>query len=270
MLPLAGIVLAAGTLLATRRYGSRRVLPFAGLLSLAVGVIIDVTQGVTPLMGLLAGIQVERRRTFGQTIAASSVPAAVLAGWLLLVQDARDRSQLAAALTGQLRAMGMDASGGGLALREMVTLIVRVQPALEYVSLAFIMLLAYRVAVWGAPRFHVALTPGRPLHLWRPWDELIWVAIGALLLGLVGSGRVRDFGINVAVVMGFVYAVHGLALLRFLLRRYGVGHLVELALYMVVFFTSGLSLVALAGLGLLDTWFDWRRLRPGPPEEGPD
>jgi len=125
-------------------------------------------------------------------------------------------------------------------------------------------LLAYRLAAWLAPRLRARVPAPLPLHLWRPWDELIWLTILALALWLVASGRLRDVGLNVGVVMVAVYAVHGLALLRYALRRLRVARLLELALYAALSVSSGLSVVLLSGLGLLDTWFDWRRLRPAP------
>lgn len=262
MLLLVSIMLAAGILLAAQRYGTTRVLPATGLLCVAAAVLFDASVGVAPLMGLIAAVQVERRCPYGQIIAVAAGPGAALAVWVLLTHDARDRSEVAAALTEQLEGMGMQAAEGTSGLREMVALIVRVQPGLEFVSLLFTAVLAYRVAVWAAPRIHLVLPPGRPFHLWRPWDELIWVITGGLALSLAAPGRLRDVGLNVGLVMGIIYAVQGLSVLRFFLRRVGVARLLELMLYVLLFLTSGVSLLLLVGLGLLDTWFDWRRLRP--------
>jgi hypothetical protein len=172
-----------------------------------------------------------------------------------------ERAALAAALLEQLRAMGLEAAGGPGALQQMVDVIVRLQPGLEFTWLLLLVVVAYRVSVWIAPRLALSLPPALPFHLWRPWDELIWVLIAALAIWLASPERLRDLGLNMAAVMVAVYAVHGLALLRYGFRRSGTARLLEGVLYVVLFFTSGLSFLMLSGLGLLDTWFDWRRLR---------
>ena len=76
------------------------------------------------------------------------------------------------------------------------------------------------------------LPPAIPVKFWRLWDALIWVLIA------------------------------GLALVRFCCWRLGISKWMEGFLYLTLAFTAGLSTLVLAALGLLDTWFDWRRLDP--------
>lgn len=58
-----------------------------------------------------------------------------------------------------------------------------------------------------------------------------------------------------------------MAVLRFFALRQGVPLLIELSFYVGLLLVAGLAFLLLAGLGLLDTWFDWRRLRPAPVED---
>ena len=88
-------------------------------------------------------------------------------------------------------------------------------------------------------------------------ERLGQVAVVDVVCGKVAENA----GLNVALVMGVVYAVQGLAVIRFLVQRFGIARFLELTIYVMLFFTSGLSSVMLAGLGLLEAWFDWRRLR---------
>lgn len=267
MFLLLSVAIAAGMLLATQRYGTRAVLPIGGLLCLAAVGLFDASVGLSPLMGLIAGFQVERQRSYGQIVVAAASPGAVLSLWLLLADDPEARQRLATELADQLEAMGMQVAEGGYGLREMVGAVLRVQPAIEFVTLLLTVVLAYRVGLWGARHLQLVLPQDRPFPLWRLWDELIWGLIAALILGLLGSGLVEGLALNLVVVVGVLYAVQGLALVRFFVCRLGISRLLELLFYMLLLFTSGLALIALAGLGLLDTWFDWRRLRPSPAEE---
>ena len=264
---LVSVALTAGVLLATQRYGVRALLPLTGLLCLAATLLFDSSAGLAPLIGLIAGFQLERRQSYGLIVAAGAIPGAFLSLWLLISQQARSREELAEELTRQLEAMGMQLVEGGYSLREMIGAVLRVQPAVEFVILMLTLVLAYRVGIWGAGRLQIVLPEALSFRLWRPWEELIWVLIAGLLLGLVGWGLLEDLGFNLLVVMAVLYAVHGLALVRFFVWRLGLSRLLELVFYAALFFSSGLGLILLAGLGLLDTWFDWRGLRPGESEE---
>ena len=270
MLPIASIALAAGVLLAARRFGTRVVMPVAGLVCLGTTALVGAQVGVAPLAGLIACLQVERGRSYGSMLAGAAAPAALLAGFTLLHGDGPARDAMAAVLVDQLRGMGLEAAGGEEPLRQTVEVIVRLQPGLEFAWLLLVVVLAYRVSTWMAPRLRVELPPALPLHRWRPWDELIWVLVAALVLWLAGPGPLREVGLNMAAVMVAVYAVHGLALLRYGFRRTGTARLLEWVLYAALFVTLGLSFVLLAALGLLDTWFDWRRLRPAQAGDGHD
>ena len=267
MLLLVSVILAAGVLLATQRYGTRPLLPLTVLLCLAAVALFDPGVGLAPLMGLIAGFQVERRRSYGQVVVVAALPGAALSLWLLLNQEGAVREKLAGQLTEQLEGMGMQAVEGGYSLRQMIDSVLRVQPAIELVSLLLTFVLAYRLSQKMAPRFGLELPAPLPLPLWRPWDELIWVLIAALGLGLLGSGLMADLALNLMVVTGVLYGAQGLAVLRFFAQRQGVPLLVELSFYLGLLLVAGLAFLLLAGLGLLDTWFDWRRLRPAPSEE---
>jgi len=268
MLLLVSVILAAGMLVATQRYGTRQLLPPTGLLCLAGVVLFDPSVGLAPLMGLIAGFQVERQRSYGQVVVVATLPGAALSLWLLLSREGEVRKELAGQLTDQLEGMGMQAVEGGYSLRQMIDAVLRVQPAIEFVTLLLTAILAYRVGLWGAQRLSMVLPPARPFYLWRPWEELIWVLIGALIVGLIGTGLLEDLALNAAMVMLIVYAVQGLALVRYYIHRLGIARPLEILFYTLLLFISGVALLLLAGVGLLDTWFDWRRLRPdAPPEE---
>jgi hypothetical protein len=268
MLILLGIALTSLSLLASLRYGTRGALPLVGLLCLASVFLLGPTLGLTPIMGLVAGVQIERQQTYGRIVAIACTPAAGLSLWQLV--QARSGSHLkerSEAVLGQFQALGMTVEEGGQMLRSMVDAVLRVQPAIELVTMLLTFVLAYRVSQVLASRLALELPDPLPLPLWRPWEELIWVLIAALGMGLLSEGLLEDLAFNLMILMGVVYGAQGLAVLRFFALRQGVPLLVELSFYLGLFLVAGLAILLLAGLGLLDTWFDWRRLRPAPPTE---
>jgi hypothetical protein len=268
MLILLGIALTSLSMLISLRYGSRGALPLIGLLCLASVFLLGPTLGLAPVMGLIAALQIERQESYGRIVGLACAPAAGLSLWQLLqARDGIQREERSAAVLQQFEALGMAVEEGGQALRAMVDAVLRVQPAIELVTLLLTFILAYRVSRAIAPRFEQALPDPLPLPLWRPWDELIWVLIAALGLGLLGEGLLADLALNLMVVTAVLYGAQGLAVLRFFALRQGVPLLIELSFYVGLLLVAGLAFLLLAGLGLLDTWFDWRRLRPAPVED---
>ena len=268
MLILVGIALAVASLLASLRYGARGALPLIGLLCLGSVMLLGATLGLVPIMGLLAALQIERQQPYGRVMAMACSPAAGLCLWQLIqARDGALRQEQAAAVLAQFQGLGMTVEESGQTLRAMIDAVLRVQPAIEMATLLLTFVVAYRLSQGLALRLELALPAPLPLSLWRPWEELIWVLIAALGLSLLGDGLLADLGLNLIVLMGVIYGVQGLAVLRFFAQRQRVPPLVELLFYVGLFFVAGLAFLLLAGLGLLDTWFDWRRLRPAPTEE---
>ena len=82
-------------------------------------------------------------------------------------------------------------------------------------------------------------------------------------VGLVVSG-LGTLGLNLLVVAGGLYAVCGLAVVGRILRPgFGTVLLGAVLLFLLPFVVLGL-----AGIGLADTWIDFRRRLPAPPHGG--
>ena len=116
---------------------------------------------------------------------------------------------------------------------------------------------------------------GAPLARLREFrfnDQFIWGLVGGLALLVVpGLGLVKDLGANLLVFFGALYAIRGLGVLAFFLApgvlgvAAAVGFVMLWAPYLNVVAVLGFLSLALAafGLGLGDTWADWRsRARP--------
>lgn len=272
LIVLIPIALTSFSLLAGLRYGSRGALPLLGLLSVVIALLLGPLLGLAPIMGLVAVQQMERNQSYGRIVATACAPAMGLCLWQLVrIRDETYYQELASAMLVQFEMWGMPVEGGD-AQAVLIDVFLQVMPAFGLVALLLVFVLSYRTSQWLAPRLGLeeVLAPPLPLPLWRPWEELIWVLIVALGLRFLGDGFLPALALNMVVFMSCLYAVQGLAVLRFFARSRGVPPLVELTFYFgVLLITSFLALFISAGLGLLDTWFDWRRLRPVPSEEEP-
>lgn len=102
-----------------------------------------------------------------------------------------------------------------------------------------------------------------PLRDFRFSDQLVWgVAVGGTLLLLPAFEEGRNAGLNLLVFFGALYLIRGMGVVAWMSRRRGllIGSLI------LVFFVPPLLRLIIAGLigiGLGDTWLDWRS-RPTP------
>ncbi len=105
-----------------------------------------------------------------------------------------------------------------------------------------------------------------PLYLWAVPEWLIFVALGAGFVQLVPLAEVRSVGLNVLLILAVLYFCQGLAVAAFWFRRLGLPRLLRIFGYLLVFLNP-LFLVTIT-LGVLDLWFDFRRLHRQPGDAG--
>ena len=273
LLVLASIMLASLTLVTARRYGLQRAailaLGAAGLLATSA---LPFSLAGAPLVGLAAAFQVERQRAYGMVVAAMALPGLLLSLFLLLgvSQDGLSAEQQAEQLVAQIKAVGWQSQVDDTVLREMVLVGLRLQPGMEFLAVLLTGVLAYRLGYLVSGLLRFSLPADVSLKLWRLWPELFWALLAGSVLIML-DGLVESLGLNLVVVVLMLYAVQGLAVVRFYFDYVGLPSLARMLFYVILLFTSGLSVLALAILGLLDARFDWRRLSPArqtAPSEG--
>ena len=163
---LAVAVPAVLVLLACRRYGAHRLLAPTVLGSFCIALLADSSLGVAPLVGLIAGFQVERQQSFGRTIGFAALPGLVHALLFLINQEGTE--QLIEQQLGQLKAFDWQSVEEGDTLREVVVywvhLWVRLLPGFMFIFTLFTALLAYRLSRLVADRLQVALPAPLPLR----------------------------------------------------------------------------------------------------------
>jgi hypothetical protein len=103
--------------------------------------------------------------------------------------------------------------------------------------------------------------PLRPLREFRFGDQMVWgLLAGVAIVAVPTLSGFRGLGFNLLIFFGALYAVRGLAVVSYFLaaRRLAVAVLVILAVI-----AWPLSGILSLGVGLGDTWIDWRgRARP--------
>ena len=97
-----------------------------------------------------------------------------------------------------------------------------------------------------------------PFRFFRFSDELIWALVAGMTLTVLPSlAALRVFGANLVVFFGALYALRGFGVIAWFFPQLSLGAQFAVSFAAVVLFPVSLALAV--GLGVTDTWFDWRR-----------
>lgn len=97
--------------------------------------------------------------------------------------------------------------------------------------------------------------------LYRYWslpEKLIWVLITAAILAISPEETLSLFGLNMLVVLAWLYFFQGLAIVVFLLHKWNIPRILRSVIYFMIIFQS-FGTIILLGMGIADVWFDLRR-----------
>jgi hypothetical protein len=258
-----GLFLTCGAILLSARIGTRSALPLVGLF--AGGMLFFEHQEsllVAPLLGWLVVFGLEQGQTYGRMMAMAMLPG-LIGAFIFEPPYGTDE------IIGQFQIL----AGEGLDPRALTELVFRLWPAVAFLEYILMFLWGYRLAFILAPRFGLTIPPAIGIGRWRPWEELIWVAIAALVLSVLDLELLAGLALNLAVVMTIVYAAQGFGVAIFftdvLVNRLNSVPLfgrIFLKWFPLWFFLLTGFWVLLVIVGLLDTWFDWRKLKPQQPD----
>lgn len=110
--------------------------------------------------------------------------------------------------------------------------------------------------------------PLAPLREFRFNDQLVWgLIVGLVILLLPNFAGLRGFGLNLIVFFGALYGIRGLGVLAWFMKPGSLG--TALAVGFIVLWVPFINVLAILGfltlgvtalgLGVGDTWADWRR-----------
>jgi len=122
--------------------------------------------------------------------------------------------------------------------------------------------LIYLVAGLLLRRFGHTLPPFPPMLQWRVPARVVWVLLGLTVLSGVAGARWPPFQrvfANLQIADVLVFGFQGLLIGLYYLRRLEVPRWFQ-AILVVLVLSIGISWFILMWVGLLDTWFNYRRL----------
>ncbi len=175
---------------------------------------------------------------------------------------AQKSQEVTSTLTEMLRETGMDSSDlqmVGLPKVGVQDLVAKVFPALVLINtglVAWVNVLVVRklANLWGW------VDPGEPLSHWASPEWLVFFFVAAGFALLARQAWLRQAGLNLLLVLGFVYFCQGMAVMAALLERYQVPWALRGLGYVLAFMNPLMVVVTI--LGLVDLWLDFRKLQP--------
>ncbi len=110
---------------------------------------------------------------------------------------------------------------------------------------------------------------GMDVSRWMLPDVMVWVLIAAIGSMLFGPGISQVAGMNLAIILLFLYFLQGLSVVTHILKTKAFPKWV----WIVVFILIPLNPIFLGlvmGMGLFDIWMDFRKIRVTPPPDSMD
>lgn len=99
-----------------------------------------------------------------------------------------------------------------------------------------------------------------PLDRWKTPDILIWGVITAGFASFFLSSDLRLVAINTLIVLGIVYAFHGLSIMIFYFNKYQLSLFARIAIYFLSINLFWVFIPSLIMAGIFDQWVDFRKI----------
>jgi len=169
----------------------------------------------------------------------------------------------------EVLAEGSGASGAaltpGISPGELEALLKRLLPALVVTNtglVAWLNVVLARQLAWLLS----GQKPEPPLYYWALPEWLIFVALGAGFMLLVPVAALRSLSLNLLLILTVLYFCQGLGVVAGWFQRLRLPRVLRIIGYAVLFLNPLFFLIII--LGVLDLWFDFRRLHRQPGDAG--
>lgn len=138
-------------------------------------------------------------------------------------------------------------------------LVPKILPGLLVSSILVTVWLNLVVSVRILRQFRPATLAWPRYKKWQLPDQLVWLAIAAVVLSIVDNAALNNIGYSLAIVVLMLYLFQGLAIMVHFFDRFNVPAFLRIILYALLTLQSyGLLLLSL--IGLADVWLNIRKL----------
>ena len=152
--------------------------------------------------------------------------------------------------------------------QKMLEIMLRLSPGIFLTFFVGFAIFSYMMATRLGPKFGAVMPSFRPLVEWRASD--IWLIPLGLSLAcvLIGGGFLSSIGENLLIFLVHLYALYGICLLEFQLRKMPWAGWLRAIIYIMVAVAAVFAIPLLALAGLIDSRFDFRKIDVQPISSG--
>ncbi len=153
-------------------------------------------------------------------------------------------------------------------VKKILTVLFHLLPAITLMSALAQFMIGYLLFIRWIDRNHLSVPQYEPFHYWK---MPFWLTAPFILLiigRLMGGEAIQQFTDNGIAIVAFLYAIGGLALLQFGIRKARMSRLTRVMLYVLIIMAPMVSILAALTIGCLavlagfaDSFADWRRIR---------
>ena len=151
---------------------------------------------------------------------------------------------------------------GGENFKQILNLLNLALPAILVVASIFDTSLNFFLGRWVGKRIGIGFPDYPAFRNWRFPVSVFWMFILSWVFVLFGGNTVYGkIGLNLQIVTQSLFIVQGMAIAYFFLSRYIASRAMKIFILVFIVFQPVLSTI-LSWLGVIDTWFDFRKLNP--------
>ncbi len=139
--------------------------------------------------------------------------------------------------------------------------IINLMPGILIISAIAQLFIAFLMMDWYYSRRDSYFPGFGPFIYWKVPEKLLYLLGAALAMALMVQGDMEIAAYNVVFILSFFYAVCGLALIEYLLRRLRLPLFIKIVFYLGLFLMQLPGLILASVVGLIDSHFDFRKIR---------
>ncbi len=138
---------------------------------------------------------------------------------------------------------------------------IRFMPAIFLTIFTFLAAASYKLAEYGFKREGRYLIPFPAFRHWKIKSDVLIIFGLGLMMVILGGGIIRDIGENTAMYTFILFTFGGLSLIEAMLQKKKATGLLKFLVYFSLVILNIYGAIFLGAMGLIDSHFDFRRLR---------
>ncbi|MFQ5453564.1 MAG: DUF2232 domain-containing protein, partial [Candidatus Zixiibacteriota bacterium] len=157
---------------------------------------------------------------------------------------------------------GADAVENNLnSARGSLKVLINLIPALTVISVAMQFSIGYIIFLLWLDKNNYQNKLLAPFIFWKVPFGIMLILIITILLRVFGNEMLIHIADNIIAIIAVFYAITGLALMEYYLRKFRLSRFMKIIFYIMLFLTQVIGFFVAVILGFIDSFIDWRKVQ---------